>query len=92
MALTISMDPAGRIVIPKSIRDQHGFGAGTEFELTLKGNRIYLRPVERPAVLEELPNGWLVFESSLPPEFDIVGDIARGRAERDERVAGKSAP
>jgi hypothetical protein len=42
-----------------------------------------------PARLEELKNGWLVFHSDLPPQFDIVAEIERERDNRDQRAAGR---
>ena len=89
MAFTLSMDQAGRIIIPKPIRERHGFRDGTKFEVEESGESLRLTPVEVPARLEALENGWLVFHSDLPATFDISEDIARARDDRDQRAAGR---
>ncbi len=41
---TLNMDKAGRIVLPKSIRNQPPLSAGDVFVLELSGNSIVLKP------------------------------------------------
>jgi AbrB family looped-hinge helix DNA binding protein len=40
------MSSKGQIVVPKSIRDAHGWDEGTEFEFEDDGNKILLKPVD----------------------------------------------
>ncbi len=43
----VRMSEKGQIVMPKSIRDQHGFGNGSAFAVTeTKGGSILFRPVK----------------------------------------------
>ena len=45
--MTLTIDTAGRIVIPKSMRDQIGLSAGSELEIHLKDGRLELEPVSK---------------------------------------------
>lgn len=39
------MSSKGQIVVPKEIRDVHGWGTGTEFEFVEHGKDVLVRPV-----------------------------------------------
>ena len=40
------MSSKGQIVVPKTLRDAHGWGAGTEFEFVESGKGVLVQPVE----------------------------------------------
>lgn len=40
------MSSKGQIVVPKSVRDAHGWGEGTELEFVEKGKGVLVTPVE----------------------------------------------
>ena len=42
------MSSKGQIVVPKSVRDAHGWGEGTEFEITDAGGTMTLKAVDAP--------------------------------------------
>jgi AbrB family looped-hinge helix DNA binding protein len=44
MRTKVTLDRAGRIVIPKSLRDELRLAAGDTFDLTVKGDELTLRP------------------------------------------------
>jgi AbrB family looped-hinge helix DNA binding protein len=48
------MSSKGQIVLPKAVRDAHGFGEGTEFEVIDGGKEIVLKPVEKAAAGRKL--------------------------------------
>jgi AbrB family looped-hinge helix DNA binding protein len=80
-----TMDAAGRLVIPKSIRRQAGIGPHTEFEVRTRGAVIELRPIGRTVRLEA--RGSLVVavpaeEGSVlrQTEVDATVDALRRRA------------
>ena len=41
-----TMSSKGQIVVPKSVRDAHGWEAGTEFEFVESGKGVFIQPVE----------------------------------------------
>ena len=52
-----TIDSAGRMVVPKSIRDRLGLGPG-EVEVLIDGSDLRIRPIADDAVVTE--DGWLV--------------------------------
>ena len=59
-----TIDRAGRIVIPKSLRDQVGITAG-EVVVTTDGAALRIEPVSRDDLVEE--NGHLIIPASGTP-------------------------
>lgn len=43
--MTVSIDGAGRVVIPKSLRDQFNLHAGSQLEITSGVDGLELKPV-----------------------------------------------
>lgn len=86
MRTTITIDAAGRLVLPKQIRDQHGLHAGSELEVEDAGTEIRLQPVELRAPLRDV-HGILVFAGRF------LGDpgpaVRYDRATRMRHVAGE---
>jgi AbrB family looped-hinge helix DNA binding protein len=56
-----TIDKAGRLVIPKSLRDRLGLGVG-EVELTADGNALRVEAVTQDSLEERA--GWLVIPRS----------------------------
>ena len=49
--MTLTLDKAGRIVLPKPVRDRFRLHAGSDLQLELSAEGILLRPLERRASL-----------------------------------------
>lgn len=81
MDMNVQMDQAGRVVLPKKLRERFRLQGGDRLALEVKGDEIHLRPQKLRARLERV-NGVLVLVSELPiPEGrDLVSDS------RDERI------
>ena len=43
--MTTTIDNAGRVVIPKSLRDQMGLVPGTEIEIRMRDGHLEIEPV-----------------------------------------------
>lgn len=69
-----TIDRAGRIVVPKSLRAALGLKGGDEVEITLQGERIELVPAPRKVSLREGPGGLLVSDSGVEIGTDEVRD------------------
>ena len=88
MSYTIPMDKAGRIVIPKEVRQQLGATESSSFELDLVLDRIELKLRENngeaPRVLKER-GMWVA--STGGREFDAKEAISLLREERLEQAS-----
>ena len=86
MSYTISMDKAGRIVIPKEVRERIGADETTRFDLEVVLDRIELKPKgdgkPQPKVFKE---GRMSVVSTGGEPFDAVASIS---ALREERLVG----
>jgi AbrB family looped-hinge helix DNA binding protein len=56
MPLTVRLSTKGQLVVPKEIRERHGWSAGTELVFEDQGDRVILRQVENlpPTRVEDL--------------------------------------
>ena len=92
MVKRLSIDPAGRLVIPKEIRDRYGFRAGYTLEMEDTGTEVILRPATEPEVILRIVNGFPVFEiprARGTDTTDIVEQIAEDRDDRVRRILGE---
>lgn len=74
------MDPAGRVIIPKPVRDELQLKPGDSLELRSEGDQITLRPVRPKATLKKEYGIW-VYQGE-PTDLSIVDIIARERENR----------
>ena len=69
-----TIDRAGRIVVPKSLRAALGLEGGDEVEITLEGERIELVPAAREVSLRKGPGGLLVSDVGVGVGPDEIRD------------------
>ena len=85
--MTLKIDKAGRIVLPKQTRDRLGLRAGSDLELFEGPEGVTLKPRRtRPSLIRK--GNFLVHVGKLPPSYDIVGAIEQDREERARKLAG----
>jgi AbrB family looped-hinge helix DNA binding protein len=80
MAITISIDKAGRVVVPKPLREKLGLEVGDNLLVDSDGDQITLRPV-RPQPLFGRKDGIWVYLGPTD-DFDIVDFIDQEREKR----------
>ncbi len=89
MGLTVTIDKAGRVVIPKEIRDELRLGAGDTLTLECEGERLTLQPVHAGTPLQKERGIW-VFHGGKPLSLDEANQLVRDvRAQRDRQNAGE---
>jgi AbrB family looped-hinge helix DNA binding protein len=84
MSVTISMDKAGRIVLPKSLRDRYRLKEGAKLRVEMVGDHLELTPEDRedgPPVVQK--KGLLVV-SVTGASCDAAEAV---RADREDREA-----
>ena len=85
--MTLRIDKAGRIALPKLIRERLGLKAGMDLELTEGAEGLMLKPVpQRPSLVNR--NGLLVHRGKLPKAYDWSRLVEDDRDERMRRLAG----
>ena len=90
MSITITLGKAGRLVVPKTIRDSLGLREGSRLKLEVQGGRIQAVP-EADAVSIEMKDGFPVIQGGPALKSgDIVRAIKADREARDERVLPKT--
>lgn len=87
--ISITLDKAGRVLIPKSVRDELGLAAGDSLELELRGDEIIVRPVRLDGELREQGRFMVFYSGAGPMSAEIARKaIADNRDERSMKVAG----
>lgn len=85
--MSITIDRAGRLVIPKKIRDEMNLVPGSELEIDTTGDEIRLRlPVPKSRLVEK--NGFLVFSAGGESNIDIADFINKEREKEALRACG----
>ena len=85
--MTLKIDKAGRVILPKPVRDRLGLHEGSDLEMLETPEGLVLTPTERrPSMVRK--QGLWVHTGKLPPAFDIVQAIRDDREERIRRLAG----
>ena len=86
--MTLKVDKAGRVILPKPVRDRFGLHAGSDLEIQETADGVVLRPVDRkPSLVKE--EGFSVYNGEIPPGYDILNAIDEDREERMRKVWGR---
>ena len=89
MNTRLVIDKAGRIVIPKRLREELQLGAGDTLEMESTGEEIMLRPVRGTGPLTKEHGVW-VFHSGQPLPASVTDEILQQiPEERDLANLGK---
>lgn len=81
MNTTVTIDKAGRVVIPKEIRDQLRLEGGDTLALESEGERVILSPVHGGSPLQKERGVW-VFHGRGALSLDEANQIVRDTRER----------
>lgn len=88
MTTKLTIDKAGRVVIPKRLRDELHLSAGDRLQLESSGDAITLRPVQETAPLQKEQGFWVYRTGRSLKEISIPDWIDKVREERSRRIAG----
>ena len=84
MASKLTLDKAGRIVLPKPLRDRLQLAPGDTLQLETEGERITLLPVRQNVMLKKELGVW-VYQGE-PADTSIADLIDRERENRNRIV------
>jgi AbrB family looped-hinge helix DNA binding protein len=86
-AMKLRIDSAGRIVLPKPVRDRFRLTAGAVLELEERPEALVLRPVEQsPAIVRR--DGLLVYTGEVPAGFRWDSMLDDDREKRIQELSG----
>ena len=87
MSITITLGKAGRLVVPKAIRDSLGLREGTRLRIESSAGKFEAIP-EADDLRIQVRDGFPVISGGIPrKKGDIVKAIKAGREERAERIS-----
>jgi AbrB family looped-hinge helix DNA binding protein len=85
--MTLKIDKAGRVILPKPVRERLGLYAGSDLDVQETPDGLVLRPAgRRPSLVKK--QGLWVYTGKLPSGFDIVQAIRDDREDRIRKLAG----
>ena len=88
--MKITIDQAGRVVIPKQVRDRYHIQPGTELEIENEADGIFLKVQDtKPSLIRK--RGILVHHGSDTVTIDTADFLNRQREHRNYVVAGDTA-
>ena len=87
MSFTISIDQAGRLVLPKPIRERFNLAGGSKIEVQTVGDHVELKPLIKEEEVELIDmNGRLIIPAVGDETFDAAEEIMAEREERDSNL------
>jgi AbrB family looped-hinge helix DNA binding protein len=86
MSTTVSIDKAGRVVVPKPLREKLGLEAGDNLLIESEGDEITLRPVRPQPILVKEHGVWVY--NGDASDIDIVDFIDKEREKRSREFLG----
>lgn len=92
MAATVTIDKAGRLVLPKPMRDALHLRPGDTLEIEKNGELITLR-LPQPKASMRLKNGFWVFDTGgrITPEM-VNQTLTEVREEQERRILDGDIP
>jgi AbrB family looped-hinge helix DNA binding protein len=76
MTTTLTIDGAGRLVLPKPVREELQLSAGDSLEIETSENEIVLRPVRGAATMRKKQGVW-VMSMGKPLSSEVVNETIR---------------
>ena len=87
MVTKLTIDKAGRVVIPKPLREELHLAAGDSLQLESTGGAITLRPLHETAPLQKENGFWVYRTGRSLKDISITDWIEKSRVERSRDVA-----
>jgi len=88
MTSRLTIDSAGRVVIPKPLRDELDLAPGDTLELETTGERMTLRPTRGTVPLAKEKGVWVFRTGHLLPAVALDEVLDQSRTDRDHHNFG----
>jgi AbrB family looped-hinge helix DNA binding protein len=91
MSTTLTIDKAGRVVIPKTLRDELRLEPGDSLTLESDGDLLMLRPVRSSSPLRKKRGIWVFHGDRKISAAETDRALESVRQERDRELRGSKA-
>ncbi len=88
MSVTVTIDKAGRIVLPKPMRDELQLAAGDALELNLEGDHVTMSPRRAASGLQKERGIWVLRTGVPMSEAETREALRKIREQRNQRNVG----
>jgi AbrB family looped-hinge helix DNA binding protein len=85
--MTLKIDRAGRVILPKPMRDRLGLHEGSALDVQETPEGVVLSPIDRRPSLVKRGSFW-VHTGELPAGYDILKAIDEDREESARKALG----
>lgn len=85
MNTTVKLDKAGRVVIPKPLRDELRLAPGDSLALESEGDRVTLRPVRSGSAMRKEQGIWVFRTGKKVSAAETDRALEKLRQERDRK-------
>ena len=89
MNTKVTLDRAGRVVLPKTLRDAMHLSPGDTLDLTLKGDEVTLRPRRSTAPLQKERGVWVLRIGQTLKTGDTDEVLRAVRSQRQRQNSGQ---
>lgn len=89
MNVTVTIDKAGRVVIPKTLRDELHLEPGDALELQTEGDRVTLRPLQTATPLRKERRVWVFHGRDTLSVAQTDELVHHARQQRDRSNLGE---
>lgn len=90
MNAKVTLDRAGRVVLPKTLRDAMHLSPGDTLDLTVKGDEVTLRPRRSAAPLQKERGVWVLRTGQTLSADETEATLRTLRAQRQRQNVGPS--
>lgn len=89
MNAILTIDKAGRVVLPKPVRDALQINPGDSLELESREDQIILRPARGTARMYRKQGMWVLHGDTPLPANVVEDTIRKVRRERERAILGR---
>ena len=86
--MTLKIDEAGRVALPKQVRDRLGLREGGDLEMMETAEGVELKPSESSPSMIKKGSFW-VHTGKIPPGYDILNAVNEDREDRIRKILGQ---
>jgi AbrB family looped-hinge helix DNA binding protein len=86
----VTLDRAGRVVLPKKLRDELRLSPGDTFDLSIQGDAVTLRPRRSASPLQKKDGIWVFVSGKTLSAEEAAKALRDLREQRDRRNAGET--